>query len=109
MRRRLSLYTLTGRPAAKQEETTTALGSSQVARTAVELAGRVVQQRDFESGLGRCASRPPACRCARRSGCSSTSASASGLSFLLLLVSGGGILPTVLGLVPRRRPRRGST
>ena len=51
VRRRLSLYTLTGRPAAKKEQSTTALGSSQIARTAVELAGRVVQKRDFETAL----------------------------------------------------------
>ena len=52
VRRRLSLYTLTGRPQPEQEQTTTALGSSQVARSAVELAGRVVQRRDFEAALG---------------------------------------------------------
>ncbi len=51
VRRRLSIYTLTGRTPVKQEETTTALGSSHVARSAVELAGKVVQKRDFESAL----------------------------------------------------------
>jgi tight adherence protein B len=49
--KRLSIYTLTGRQAVKETETTTALGSSGVARSAVDLAGRVVSQRDFESTL----------------------------------------------------------
>ena len=53
IRRRLSRYSLS----ARQEPTSTvatsgALGQSQVARSAVEFAGRVVQRRDLESGLG---------------------------------------------------------
>jgi tight adherence protein B len=52
VRRRLSRYSL----AARAEPTTTvatsgALGQSQVARSAVELAGRVTQSRDFDTGL----------------------------------------------------------
>ena len=43
MRRRMSIYTLAGRNATKESEvTTTALGNNSVARSAVELAGRVV-------------------------------------------------------------------
>src|SRR5205085_7129579 len=42
VRRRLSIYTLTGRPVEEsREETSTVLGDSAVARNAVELAGRV--------------------------------------------------------------------
>ena len=51
VRRRLSIYTLGGRQPVKEQETTV-LGDTQVARSAVELAGRVVAQRDFESQLG---------------------------------------------------------
>jgi tight adherence protein B len=55
IRRRLSVYTLTGTLPVKESEedsSTTALGSSTVARSAVELAGRVVRKRDFEEVLG---------------------------------------------------------
>ena len=94
MRRRLSLYTITGRPTGRREETTTALGNSQVARSAVELAGRVVQRRDFETELGRRL---------ESAGVPLRAAEwmlihigvALALAFLLLLVSGGAILPTV--------------
>ena len=51
VRRRLSIYTLGGRQPVKEQETTV-LGDTQVARSAVEFAGRVVAQRDFESVLG---------------------------------------------------------
>jgi len=51
VRRRLSLYTFTGRQPVKQQETT-ALGDSNVARSAVEFAGKVVAKRDFEQVLG---------------------------------------------------------
>ncbi len=51
VRRRLSIYTLGGRTPVKEQETTV-LGDTQVARSAVEFAGRVVAQRDFESTLG---------------------------------------------------------
>ncbi len=51
VRRRLSIYTLGGRTPVKEQETTV-LGDTQVARSAVEFAGRVVSQRDFESVLG---------------------------------------------------------
>ena len=51
VRKRLSIYTLGGRAPVKEQETTV-LGDTQVARSAVEFAGRVVAQRDFESTLG---------------------------------------------------------
>ena len=98
VRRRLSLYTVTGRATANRAETSTALGNSQVARSAVELAGRVVQTRDFEGELSRrleSAGVPmrPAEWMLIHIGV------ALGLSFLLLLISGGAILPTAVGLV----------
>ena len=51
--RRLSLYTLTGRQPQKQAETTSTsvFGSSAIARSAVELAGRVVARPRIESAL----------------------------------------------------------
>jgi tight adherence protein B len=51
VRRRLSIYTLGGRTPVKEQETTV-LGDTQVARSAVEFAGKVVAQRDFESTVG---------------------------------------------------------
>ena len=98
IRRRLSVYTVTGRASASREQTSTALGNSQVARSAVELAGRVVEKRDFEGELSRRL---------ESAGVPLRAAEwmlihigvALGLSFLLLLVSGGAILPTIVGLV----------
>ena len=51
--RRLSLYTLAGRQPQKQAETTSTsvFGSSAIARSAVELAGRVVAEPRLESAL----------------------------------------------------------
>jgi tight adherence protein B len=98
VRRRLSIYTVTGRTTGRREETTTALGNSQVARSAVELAGRVVQRRDFEAELSR---RLEAAGVPLRAAewMLIHIGVALGLSLLLLLVSGGAILPTVVGLV----------
>jgi tight adherence protein B len=98
LRRRLSIYTVTGRTTGRREETTTALGNSQVARSAVELAGRVVQRRDFEAELSR---RLEAAGVPLRAAewMLIHIGVALGLSFLLLLVSGGAILPTIVGLV----------
>ncbi len=98
VRRRLSLYTLTGRPPPPSRETRTALGSSQVARSAVELAGRVVDRRDFEATLAlRLEAAGMPLRAAEwmliHVGI------AVGSAIVLLLVSGGGLLPTLLGLV----------
>jgi tight adherence protein B len=55
VRRRLSLYTLTGRTVTEAREPagSGALGDSGVARSAVELADRVVRQRDFEASIAR--------------------------------------------------------
>jgi tight adherence protein B len=98
VRRRLSFYTLTGRPAVKHETAaTTALGSSQIARTAVELAGRVVQRRDFETALaqrleaGGVPLRPAEWMIIHLG-------IAIGSSILFLLIGGGSPVPGVLGL-----------
>ena len=96
VRRRLSAYTLGGRAAEPAEPT--ALGDSQVARSAVELADRVVRTRGFESGL--------ALRL-ERAGCVLKPAewvlvhglAGFGTAFVLLLLTGGRALPAVLGLV----------
>jgi tight adherence protein B len=98
VRRRLSIYTLTGRAPVKQEETTTALGSSQVARSAVEFAGKVVKQRDFESAL---ALRLEAAGLPLRAAewMLIHIAIAIGGAIILLLISGGKIIPTLIGLV----------
>jgi tight adherence protein B len=97
VRRRLSLYTVGGRPTGSLDGNATALGSSQVARSAVELAGRVVQRRDFDGELARRLESAgvllrPAEWMLIHIGV------ALALSFLLLLVSGGEILPTAVGL-----------
>jgi tight adherence protein B len=51
VRRRLSFYTLTGR-AARAEPQTTALGDSSMARSAVQIAGRLVVSRQLDARLG---------------------------------------------------------
>ena len=98
VRKRLSLYTLSGRQPVKQEELTTALGSSQVARSAVELAGKVVQRRDFEAALSQ---RLDAAGVPLRAAewMLIHVAIAIGAALLLLLISGGQVAPTVLGLL----------
>jgi tight adherence protein B len=99
VRRRLSIYTLTGRPVEEsREESNSVLGDSAVARSAVELAGRVVARRDLEGVLG-------------------TKLEAAGVPMrpaewlilhvgiavlggvILLLISGGGLLATALGFL----------
>jgi tight adherence protein B len=52
VRRRLSFYTLSGR-GSRNEPLPTALGDSSVARSAVQLAGRLVGSRDLDVRLGR--------------------------------------------------------
>jgi tight adherence protein B len=97
MRRRLSLYTLTGR-APPEEHEAGALGDSGVARSAVEMAGRMVQQRDLETALARTL---------ERAGSAFKPAEwllihaavTIGAALLLLLLSGGKIIPTLLGFV----------
>jgi tight adherence protein B len=75
----------------------TALGASQVARSAVELASKVVQKRDFESSLGlRLEAAGVPLRAAEwmliHVGV------AVGAALMALLISGGRVLPTILGL-----------
>ncbi|MCA0328393.1 MAG: type II secretion system F family protein [Actinobacteria bacterium] len=52
VRRRLSRYSLTSREPEPQVQTSGALGQGAVARSAVELAGRVTQKRDIDNVLG---------------------------------------------------------
>ena len=97
VRRRLSLYTLTGRTPVKQEETTTVLGTSQVARSAVEFAGKVVSKRGFEESLAlRLEAAGVPLKAAEWMLIHVGVAIAAALFGLLL--SGGGIIATVLGL-----------
>ena len=97
MRRRLSFYTLTGR-SSRPEPQTTALGDSSVARSAVQIAGRLVISRDFDAKVGRRldgAGVPlkPAEWLVIQVGC------AFGVAVLFLLLSGGSVAAGVLGLV----------
>lgn len=97
MRRRLSIYTLTGRVAEETRETTV-LGDSAVARSAMELAGRVVARRDLESRLARkleagaIPMKPAEWLLLHTS-------VAIGAGLLFLLLSSGGLVATVVGLI----------
>jgi tight adherence protein B len=97
VRRRLSVYTLAGRKPVKQHETTV-LGQTALARQAVGIADRLVQDRDFEGMLAR---RLDAAGLSLRPAewllIHVGIALASGL--LLLLVSGLRIVPALLGIV----------
>jgi tight adherence protein B len=94
---RLSVYSLAGRQPVKEAETSTSLGDSGVARSAVELAGRVVQKRDLEGVLG---SKLEA------AGLPLKAAEwllihvgiAIGLGLVLLLLFGGRLAPALIGL-----------
>jgi tight adherence protein B len=97
VRRRLSFYTLTGRTS-RTDPQPTALGDSSVARSAVQLAGRLVVTRDFDARLGRrleAAGVPlkPAEWIVIQA------ASAVGLGVLFLLLGGGSGVAAVLGLM----------
>ena len=97
VRRRLSFYTLTGR-SARAEPQSTALGDSSVARSAVQLAGRLVISRDFDAKVGRRldgAGVPlkPAEWVVIQAG------SAVGIGLLFLLLSGGSPVAAILGLI----------
>ena len=97
VRRRLSFYTLTGR-GARAERQTTALGDSSVARSAVRFAGRLVVTRDFDAKLGHrldAAGVPlkPAEWIVVQAG------STLGLAVLFFLLSSGSFIATVLGFV----------
>jgi tight adherence protein B len=50
--RRLSVYSLSGSAPVKEAETTTVLGESAMARSALEMASKVVRRRGFEEDLG---------------------------------------------------------
>ena len=99
MRRRLSIYTLTGRsPKQASRATTTALGANAVARSALELADRVVQRRGFEAVLSR---RLEAAAIPLKSSewLLVHVAVTVGLALALYVLSGGTALATLLGLV----------
>jgi tight adherence protein B len=98
VRRRLSLYTLTGRGAAPVEDST-ALGDSGVARSAVDLAGRVVRGRgDVEARMARRLER--AGSALKPAEWILVHAAATfGTALLFLLLSGGRVVATVLGLI----------
>jgi tight adherence protein B len=51
--RRLSVYSLSGSAPVKEAETTTVLGESAMARSAVEMANKMVKRRGFEEDLGQ--------------------------------------------------------
>ena len=98
IQRRLSIYTLTGRgPKKASETTTTALGGSAVARSAVELAERVVASRDLEAVLGR--KLEAAAIPLKSSEWLLIHLGATiGLALALYLVTGGAVFLTLLGL-----------
>lgn len=97
--RRLGKYSLASRKSTEQKtEEAGALGSSQVARSAVDLAGRVVQNRDLDTNLGtklEAAGVPlrPAEWLVIHVGLPIV------LGFALLLLSGFNLLPALLGVV----------
>jgi tight adherence protein B len=97
VRRRLSFYTLTGR-GSRNEPQSTALGDSSVARSAVQLAGRLVVSRDFDARLARrldAAGVPlkPAEWIVVQS------ASAIGLGVIFVLLGGGSAVAGILGVL----------
>ncbi len=94
---RLSVYSLSGRQPVKETEVSTSLGDSGVARSAVELAGRVVEKRDLEGVLGGKL---------EAAGLPIKAAEwllihigiAVGLALTLLLLFGGRLAPALIGL-----------
>ena len=99
VRRRLSLYTLTGRAAEVREHDSGALGDSGVARSAVELADRVVRRRgDVEARLTRLLERAGSAL-KPAEWILIHAAATLGSALLLLLLFGGRIPAVVLGLV----------
>ncbi len=99
MRRRLSVYTLAGKQPVKESDTSTVLlGDSGVARSAVELAGRVVSQRDLDTAIGaKLESAGLPLRSAEWLLIHVGITIAGGLIFLL--ISGGRPLPAIIGLI----------
>ena len=98
IRRRLSVYTLTGKAVEERKEEAGVLGDSAVARSAMELAGRVVSNRDFEQRLqqkldaGAIPLKPAEWLLVH-------AGIALGTALILLLISGGKLLWAALGLV----------
>jgi tight adherence protein B len=97
VRRRLSYYTLSGRPV-RRETASTALGDTSVARSAVELAGRLMVTRDFDAKLGR---RLDAAGVPLKAAewIVIEAASAFGLAVLFALLSGGSLVAAALGII----------
>jgi tight adherence protein B len=97
VRRRLSTYTLTGRTS-RTDPQPTALGDSSVARSAVQLAGRLVGSRNFDVRLGR---RLEAAGVPLKSAewIVIQTVSAVGLGILFLLLGGGSGAAAALGVL----------
>jgi tight adherence protein B len=101
MDRRLAAYTITGRPVrrptASASSPTTLLGDSVIGRGAVELAGRVTRSRGLDTAID---SRLEAAGLPLRTAewLLVHVGTAVGSAVLLLVVSGGGLAATVLGL-----------
>jgi tight adherence protein B len=95
MRRRLSLYTLTGRAQPEAREPT-ALGDSGVAHSAVDLAGRMVSQRDLEQALALRLERAGSAFKPAEWLLIHASITIGG-ALLMLLLTAGRIVPTLLG------------
>jgi tight adherence protein B len=96
--RRLSIYTLSGRQAVKESETSNALGTSGIARTAVDLANRVVSKRDFESVLGERLERAAVPLKPAEWMLLHVGATIGG-GLLVLLLSGGSFIGALIGII----------
>lgn len=96
--RRLSIYSLTGRQPRKETEHVSRLGTSGIARTAVDLAGIVVEKRDLDALLG---GRLQAAGIPLRAPewLLTHTGVATGAALLLFLASGGSAVATALGLL----------
>jgi tight adherence protein B len=98
VRRRLSIYTLSGRGQAPTAKETTVYGDSAVARSAVEFADRVVARRGLEAELerrldaGGVPLRPAEWLLLHLG-------TTLGAALLLYLISGGGLGATLIGLI----------
>lgn len=98
IRRRLSVYTLSGKVVQERTEEAGFLGDSSIARSAMELAGRVVAKRDFEARLqqkldaGAVPLKPAEWLLIHAGVC-------LGTGIVLLLISGGQPLWALLGLI----------
>ncbi|WP_143447530.1 type II secretion system F family protein [Kineosporia sp. R_H_3] len=103
MQRRLSIYTLTGRPTARRGPSAapaapSVLGDTALARSAVDLAGRVTRSRGLDTSVDAQL---------EAAGLPLRTAEwlliqvgiAVGISVVFLVISGGSLLATVLGLV----------